>query len=250
MLRPLADAIERIFTKQWSRFCEPLLAFIPYASDVAPEVRKKMASLLASADSLGFADKTASLLAVNKSESHEQGHDLPSSEAQADTGTESVFVPLAGMVIVHPFLNQLFKRLGLDLKDRMEQRERAVHVLYYMGTGAQYPPEHDCAFLKILCGLELSFPLIRDLELNKTELAEADSCLHAVISNWSKLGSTSLEGLRETFLQREGKLEKEADHWTITIDKRGPDILMDFMPWSVTVLKLPWTDRPILVNWR
>lgn len=81
-----------------------------------------------------------------------------------------------------------------------------------------------------------------------------DSLLDAVIAHWTALGKTSRAGLRQTFLQREGRLASEygegGKHWRLVL-KTGPfDMLLDRLPWSFGTIKLPWMQEVLYVDWR
>jgi hypothetical protein len=57
----------------------------------------------------------------------------------------------------------------------------------------------------------------RELSLAAGELEEADNLLLAVIQHWTRLGNATPAGLRETFLQREGKLILAPNTGAITL---------------------------------
>ena len=103
---------------------------------------------------------------------------------------------------------------------------------------------------KVLCGLPLNLPLDYSIQISPAEQAEADHLLSAVIEHWGALGSTSPGGLREGFLQREGKLEKRQSGWLLHIESKTLDILLDRLPWNLSLLKLPWMEEVLKVEWR
>lgn len=74
--------------------------------------------------------------------------------------------------------------------------------------------------------------------------------LQAVISHWNALGGTSVQGLRETFLQREGRLQRDEDAWRLRVAPRPFDMLLDRLPWGYATLKLPWMKEVLHVDWR
>jgi hypothetical protein len=102
---------------------------------------------------------------------------------------------------------------------------------------------------KLLCGLEISATIPREIALNETEITEATVLLEAVISNWAKLKNTSVEGLRETFLRREGILSKKENGWLLQVERRTVDVLLESIPWSYTTLALPWNPYIIFTEW-
>jgi len=74
--------------------------------------------------------------------------------------------------------------------------------------------------------------------------------LHAVTQHWKPLANTSIAGLRESFLQRNGSLQLKRDAWHLSVEARSFDMLLDQIPWSFSTIKFPWMDRVIYVEWR
>ncbi len=58
-----------------------------------------------------------------------------------------------------------------------------------------------------------------------------------------------MTGLRQTFLQREGKLERGADAWKLRVQRKTVDVLVDQVPWSLSVVFHPWMREPVHVTW-
>jgi hypothetical protein len=71
-----------------------------------------------------------------------------------------------------------------------------------------------------------------------------------MIQHWKILGSTSVAGLRETFLQREGQLTRRDDHWQLLVEPRPFDMLLDQLPWGYSTVKFPWMQQVMHVDWR
>ena len=64
------------------------------------------------------------------------------------------------------------------------------------------------------------------------------------------LGNTTIQGLRETFLMREGLLKKQENSYELHVEEKTFDMLIDKIPWSYGLAKLPWMETPIHVTWR
>jgi hypothetical protein len=70
------------------------------------------------------------------------------------------------------------------------------------------------------------------------------------------VGHTSVAGLRESFLQREGRLQQdktpagEPPRWRLRVHTRGIDVLLDRLPWSFQTIRLPWMQGALHVEWR
>ena len=71
----------------------------------------------------------------------------------------------------------------------------------------------------------------------------------AVIANWPIISTSSPAALRETFLAREGRLERDHDRWTLVVQRRTLDVLVDRIPWGFSVVYHRWMSLPIHVTW-
>jgi hypothetical protein len=172
---------------------------------------------------------------------------------ETDADAPALYVSCAGVVLLHPFLDRFFRHLGLATGDTslvsLEQRVRAVHLLHHLATGRPPADEHETTLLKLLGGLPIQYPLPRDVAVSLEERHEAETLLTAAIRHWDKLRNTSPAGLREAFMQREGKLVARPDGWRLIVEQRPVDVLLDSLPWSVSVVRLPWMAAPLWVDW-
>lgn len=160
----------------------------------------------------------------------------------------------AGIVLLQPFLKSFFAACNLlDNSRKKFAREanqyKAVYLLHYLATGEWITPEYNLVLQKIICGLPPDKPIPRAFTLSKTEKEESLQVLRAVLKHWPKLGNTSPDGLREGFLQREGKLQLKNKAWVLKVEKKTLDILMESLPWSFSRIKLPWMKSYIRVEW-
>lgn len=162
---------------------------------------------------------------------------------------ERILIRNAGLVIIAPFLPAFFKNLGLLHKDKVREPSRAVALLRYLCTGAYECEELELVLEKILCGMPLQESVEIPLVLSEEEKEEAESLLRSVIEHWDRLRSTSPDGLRHNFLQREGRLMFRKSQWELTVQKETHDILLDYLPWSVSMIKLPWMKELLIVKW-
>ena len=93
-------------------------------------------------------------------------------------------------------------------------------------------------------------PLPKDLELTDEEVTWSTSFLENVIAQWSKIGSTSVDGLRQNFLKRKGRLTKTKENWVLRVHPESYDMLLAFLPWGISMITLPWNPYLIQVEWR
>ncbi len=164
-----------------------------------------------------------------------------------------VFTRTAGLVLVAAYLPTLFERLALADRTGLlgpEAAARATDVLHAVVHGAD-DGRHDTRPLeRLLCGIPDGEPLRPPLPLEPGQAAVVDDLLRTVIARWAALGSTTVAGLREAFLQREGLLRRvEAGH-TLEVTPKSYDMLLDRLPWSFALIKLAWMPAPLQVTWR
>jgi hypothetical protein len=162
------------------------------------------------------------------------------------------YIDNAGVVLLWPYLEKLFRHLYYVNKDKfmnIRTKKRAIHMLHFLVWNKEDSPEYRLFLNKILCGYEISRPIERKVRFTKEEKRSATKLLEAVVKNWPALKNTSVAGLRETFLQRNGILTLKDNIWTLRVEQKTFDILMDRLPWSVSMVKLPWMDKPLYVEW-
>ncbi len=161
-------------------------------------------------------------------------------------------VHIAGAVLLAPYFKQLFTHLNLLEQGEWKSSEanyKAIHLIRYLVTGQQMCPEHSLVLEKLLCGIEINAPIPREVELSNEEMSEATELLQSVISNWAKLKNTSVEGLRETFLKRDGILTKKENGWLLQVERKTADVLLDSIPWGYTTLAFTWNNYIIFTEW-
>ncbi len=162
------------------------------------------------------------------------------------------FVDDAGLVVLASFLPAYFGKLGL-LEEREfrspEDQERAVLLLRYLATGTAEAPEHFLALDKLLCGWPKDEPVVKAIEPTAEEEEESAELLSSVVRHWKALKNTSVEGLRASFLAREGRLTEGEEGWKLMVPRTGYDVLLDQLPWGVGFVLLPWMKQPLFVEW-
>lgn len=165
--------------------------------------------------------------------------------------SEGILVANAGVVLLHPFLPQLFGKLGLAAGDDLLDPPRAIALLHHLATGERTTPEHEVTLAKVLCGRPLDEPVPADVQLTKAETGEATTLLRAVIGHWTALRNTSPDVLRLEFLRRPGILSSaDFDEWLLRVDTDTADILLGRLPWGASMIRLPWMPRMLHVEWR
>ena len=169
------------------------------------------------------------------------------------TVNQRIYIANAGVVIVGPYLPRLFSMLGLTNKESFTSlscAHRAVHLIQYIVTGATVSPEPMLVLNKILCGLPIAAPVPLDIDLRAQEHTAIEEMLAAIIAHWKAIGRTSIAGLRESFLQREGRIASSEEAWRLRVESKCFDMLLDRLPWGYAMVKYPWMKRVLHVDWR
>lgn len=197
---------------------------------------------------------------ISKAEKHEAGDKKPAVENQerqeirdSVAADDAFAVNNSGLVILYPFLGSLFGNLGFTEKGLFLNRaaqERAVCLTHYLAAGETEFAEYDLNLPKFLCGWPLGEPVGRFMPVKKTWKEECSAVLASAITHWDALKNTSVRGLRENFLQRDGLLKKEAFGWSLYVEEKAHDILLEQLPWGLSVVKLPWMEEMLTVQWR
>jgi hypothetical protein len=175
-------------------------------------------------------------------------------QAEAPAADPNIYVGNAGLVLAGPYVPALFERLGLTVEGAFVDdaaAERGVHILQFLVDSSEEPAlEHQLPLNKLLCGLDLSEPIGRAFRLTDAERETVEGLLQVMIDRWTIIGRTSRQGLRESFLQRQGVLETQTEIWRLRVEPRAFDMLLDEIPWGFQTLKLPWMKQVLHVDWR
>ena len=102
---------------------------------------------------------------------------------------------------------------------------------------------------KLLCALNFEEPVPNKIDLSEKEKEESETLLKSVLGHWEPLRRTSIEGLRQTFFQREGRLTPTETGWKLRVEQKTVDILLDKLPWGYSTIKLPWMKNILNVEW-
>ncbi|HKR05316.1 MAG TPA: contractile injection system tape measure protein, partial [Bacteroidia bacterium] len=166
---------------------------------------------------------------------------------------QGVFAQNAGIVLLHPFLVHFFENLKL-IKDRkfisVQKHQKALCLLHYLATANTQVQEYELVIAKVLCAYPLQEPVSTKIKISKKEKNQADELLVAAIEHWEKIGSTSPAALRSEFLQRNGKLFAKNNNVYLQMESGSTDVLLDYLPWNISMIKLPWMKEILRVEWR
>jgi len=176
---------------------------------------------------------------------------IPDEHASA-ISAEGIAVISAGLVLLAPYLPRFFESLDVEINPaRPETTHRALHLLHHLAGSAPNPEEPALAVPKVLCGLLPEEPAPKEFILSASDREECRNLLEAVIRNWPVLKNTSPAGLQGAFLQRGGLLywKPERQAWLLRVEQQSHDILLERLPWGYGVVKAPWMEWMVQVEW-
>jgi len=162
---------------------------------------------------------------------------------------ECIYIENAGLVIAAPFLGNFLQRCGLIRDGALTDPSRAVCLLQCLVNGSLAAKEYELSLNKILCGLDMSDALNECGPVTAQEAAEAEQLLAAIIKYWTIIKNTSIEGLRESFLQRNGKLSRKGDDWLLQVEQKPYDMLLEHLPWTISLIRLSFMQCSLYVEW-
>lgn len=194
----------------------------------------------------------------NKQQSKEVSKEEGEIEQQTNINDEeienSIEVNNAGLVLILSFLSRFFENIGIAKNKEFiseEKQHYAVYLLHYIATGDEnIPQEHELFFEKLICGIDVNEVLKPCSTIDKNHKAEAEELLKAVIENWKALKSSSPQTLQTEFLQRPGYLiQRDDGAWSLHIERQTIDILLDRIPWTISMNRLPFSNLMIYTEW-
>lgn len=163
-----------------------------------------------------------------------------------------LYVQNAGLILTHPFLPSLLAETGcLDEQNQFkpEEKQKAVQLFHYLATGLEADFEFNQTFKKYICQMQPETPLIRESLLTENDRNECDDLLKSVIRYWPELKNTSPDGLRQLFFDRAGKLDFNRMPHKLYVERKAQDVLLDKLQWNISVVKLPWMNDLLFVEW-
>ncbi|WP_028886684.1 contractile injection system tape measure protein [Teredinibacter turnerae] len=237
--------------ERFSQYCSRLIhnPGFQIRSEILRETQQVISSL------------TASDLGLPKLNTEVDDRAKVEADVKSDTNAHTPsIVSYCGLVLLAPYIPVLLNRLGCAKDDLIIQSHqfKACQVLLYLATGEQVPStvsndRQSSVNTGLICAL-LGLPVREKVSfesLSSSEVTMCDELLDAVIQHWSAIGATSIAGLRETFLMRDGALLwREEKGWLLEVEERGVDVLIDRLPWNFNIIKFPFMADAIHVHWR
>ncbi|MBY0445043.1 MAG: hypothetical protein K2Q15_07540, partial [Burkholderiales bacterium] len=173
---------------------------------------------------------------------------------QNQLGDDSRFLSEdAGMVLLWPFLPELFSRCGWTTANgRWQNPEAQLKAWRALATLAGRSEDDEQGHsTRMLVGLEIDEPVAHAPQLSESEFEHLITASAAIKNAWASAISPMpfRTGLRPLFLRRNGIWRTSQSGWQITVQTAAQDILLAKLPWSLSIIMLPWLDQLITIDW-
>ena len=189
----------------------------------------------------------------NKTQELEKNEDYNNDEEILNYDKSLISLNNSGLIILWPYLYTLCEKLNYMKNKKFindEDQNRAVMLSQYLVTGSTTILEEDIVLNKILFGLRPNKYIDCKIELKENELQMCDSLLNSVLQNWPQMSNTQVETFRESFLKREGVLNKtETDDYELTVKKESFDVILETIPWNINRIQTIFMKNKITVEW-
>ncbi len=185
---------------------------------------------------------------IINSEIIHKNHEKINDEEIPDDGQ---YVQNAGLILIHPFIKTFFEHCNLlDIETlQLTDPDLCAHLLHFIATGNTNAPEYEMVFEKFLCNIPVNQSIKRNIKLSSRHKTQAKNVIESVQHNWSAMRKSSAALLQNEFFQRPGKLVVTDYDYTLTVERKTQDILLDKLAWGIGFVKLPWKEKFMLVNW-
>lgn len=164
-----------------------------------------------------------------------------------------IYIRNAGLVILNGYLTYFFERCNyLDNQGNIapELTGRAALLLQYVCDPDSSFEEYDLVLNKLLCGLVLDEDIPSRFDVNEIEKQTTEQMIDSIIVHWEVIKNSTPQAFRESWLWREGKLTNREDYWELLVEQRSFDVLLDYIPFSLSPVIFKWMPLPIKVIWR
>lgn len=157
----------------------------------------------------------------------------------------------AGLVLLYPFLPSLFNNLFLLESNRFKSIRAATKALFlldYLVFGTHFSTGNNLLLNKILCNIPIETKIEYSIVPTIGEKRECDEMLKSFLNCLTALKNVSIDGFRQSFLNRSGEIQLE-DNAILRIENLSIDIILTSLYWSLSIIKLPWMQHVLTVEW-
>lgn len=174
---------------------------------------------------------------------------LPGFGGHTSSEAAEYYIKNGGLILLWPFLPEFFKRLGLASENQITHPHKALLMLHYLAHNKPPRSEDDLTLNKFLCGVGFKEAVDLDKTPSAEEQAAIDELLRAASAHWPGLSQVSSEWLRQVFLRRAGALKQRNGQWILQVESAVQDALLQRLPWAISLVKLPWLETILSVEW-
>ena len=165
----------------------------------------------------------------------------------------------AGVVLLWPHLKRLFQKKKLltandEFTDESCQLRAMAMLVSASGLGAEeeageaYNPWASAA---LLTGLPVETLFDQLPAISNDDRRSVDHLLQTVVAQWSALKKMPVASLQSLFLQRRGYWQPDHQSgWKLEVENKSLDVLLNGLPWPVSVISLPWLDSILTIDWK
>lgn len=155
----------------------------------------------------------------------------------------------AGLVLVNPYFELLFARLGIIDKDG---RIGAGHIPTARAVLNKISPTSpsDDPIKAVLLGVALDDWTEQGIGvLPEGAATTIETMLQALIKQCPAFDDLPTASFVETFVDRAGKVSFDPSGTQLLVE-RGPfDMLLQQVPWAYETVRLPWMSETLSVTW-
>ncbi len=130
-----------------------------------------------------------------------------------------------------------------------EAQQRAALLIQALLDEHHEYEESDLLLNKILCGIPTEEVIPVVFSPTDLEKEEIPNLLDVMTQRWAALKSTSGKSMALGFFPREGSLRRTDKGYQLHIPRVSIDILLNRLPWAISIIKLPWMDETLFVEW-
>jgi len=189
-------------------------------------------------------------LLENKTSNEAVSHLAEAKKTKEITGEIAFTTEKAGLILIHPFLTTFFKGVNLvTAENEINDVEKACLLLHYLATETEVVTDVELTLEKILLGIPVATIVDCETTLTEEEKALCDELLQAVLTHWVVLKKSTINTLRDMFLKRDGHLTITEDHIKLKIERLAQDILLEKVPWNISLFRLKWMEKIVHVEW-
>ncbi|PTX63135.1 hypothetical protein C8N46_102538 [Kordia periserrulae] len=156
----------------------------------------------------------------------------------------------AGLILLHPFLSRFFGGLGvLTENNEINDVGKACMLLHYLATETEDVTDVELTLEKTLLGIPLETVINYQTPLTSKDKEGCEELLKAVLEHWVVLKKSTINTLRDMFLKRDGALTKTENSIKLKIERAAQDVLLDKVPWNISLIRLKWMEQMMHVEW-